>query len=149
MDIDALSGENTTTTQMTKMIFDVYVKACKDRPAAIFQGFDQLKERGVYGETDAMSYWRGIGSDVGNPLASLIPIASMLLALPAGESHNEFVFSSSGRVFTRDRNSMSAMRLEQVTVLVMFIRNFGWSQKQLMQWLDKASLDVKGDPERE
>jgi hypothetical protein len=35
------------------------------------------------------------------------------------------------------------MRLEQVTVLVMFIRNFGWSQRNLMEWLNKALAEVK------
>ncbi len=146
-DIDALSGEGAMATLMTNMILDVYIKACKDRPKAVFQGFDALKEKGVYGQTDAISYWRSIGQEVGNPFASLIPIASMLLALPAGESHDEFVFSSSGRVFSRDRNSMSPMRLEQVTVLVMFIRNFGWSQKQMMTWLSKALAEVQEAPQ--
>jgi hypothetical protein len=89
------------------------------------------------------SYWRDIGKEIGNPLASLIPVASMLLALPAGEAHNEFVFSCSGRVLTRDRNSMSPMRLEQLTVLVMFIRNFGWSQRKLMQWFREALATVQ------
>ncbi len=97
----------------------------------------------MYGQTDALSYWKGIRKDVGNPISSLIPVASMLLALPAGESHNEFVFSASGQIFTKDRNSMSPMRLEQVTVLDMFIRNFGWSQRKLLDWLHKALAEVK------
>jgi hypothetical protein len=107
----------------------------------VFKGFKELKETGVYGPTDAMSYWKGIGKDVGNPMATLLPIASMLLALPSGESHNDFVFSSRGRVFSRDRNAMSPMRLEQVTVLV--IRNFGWSQSQLIVWLNRALAQVQ------
>jgi hypothetical protein len=111
--------------------------------ASAFQGFDALKQSGVYGQTDAMSFWRGTRQDVGNPMASLIPVAAMLLALPAGEAHNKFVFSASGRVFSRDRNSMSPMRLEQVTVLVMFIRNFGWSQRQLMDWVKKALAQLQ------
>ncbi len=148
-DIEALSGEKSVTTTMVNLIFDMYLKMCKDRPAAAFMGFDALKESGFYGQTDAMSYWRGIGKDVGNPFASLIPIASMLLALPAGESHNEFVFSTSGRIFTRDRNAMSAMRLEQVTVLVMFIRNCGWSQEDLMKWFQKAKSEVLRNSGRE
>jgi hypothetical protein len=128
---------------MTNIILDTYLAECKSRQASEFKGFTKLKEDGIYGLTDAMSYWKGIGLDIGNPMASLLPIASMLLALPAGESHNEFVFSSSGRVYTRDRNAMSPMRLEQVTVLVMFIRNFGWSQSQLMKWLEKALAQVR------
>jgi hypothetical protein len=142
-DIEALSGEGLSATKMTFMILDAYLNECKERPAAVFKGFEELKKSGTYGSTDALSFWRTIGKDVGNPMASLIPVASMLLALPAGESHNEFVFSSSGRVYTRDRNSLSPMRLEQVTVIVMFIRNFGWSQRQLMEWVKKAMAEVE------
>ena len=72
----------------------------------------------------------------------------MLLALPAGESQNEFVFSCSGRILTRDRNSLSPMRLEQLTIIVMFIRNFGWSQSELMDWLKRAMAEVKGQQKR-
>ena len=67
----------------------------------------------------------------------------MLLALPAGEAHNEFVFSCSGRILSRDLAAMSAVRLEQVTVLVMFIRNFGWSQHQLMEWVKRGMAEVQ------
>ena len=142
-DIDSLSGQGSVASGMTNIMFDGYLKECKKRPASVFPGFDALKANGVYGQTDAMSFWKGIGKEVGNPFASLIPVAAMLLALPAGESHDEFVFSCSGRIYSRDRNSMSPLRLEQVTVLVMFIRNFGWSQQQLMAWLTKAKAEVQ------
>lgn len=142
-DIAALSGEGTVATDLTCLIFDKYLQACKDRPAVAFLGIEKLKENGLFGSTDAMSYWRDVGRTVGDPFSSLIPIASMLLALPAGEAHDEFVFSCSGRILSRDRNSMSAVRLEQVTVLVMFIRNFGWSQHKLMEWLKKATAEVQ------
>ena len=142
-DIDSLSGQGSVASGMTNIMFDGYLKECKKRPESVFPGFDALKANGVYGQTDAMSFWKGIGKEVGNPFASLIPVAAMLLALPAGESHDEFVFSCSGRIYSRDRNSMSPLRLEQVTVLVMFIRNFGWSQQQLMAWLTKAKAEVQ------
>jgi hypothetical protein len=141
-DIAVLQGENEAARALTESIFKFYLDQCKKRPVAVFPSFEALKENGVYGETDAISYWKGIGQDVGNPLAALLPIASMLLALPAGKSQNEFVFLSSGRVLMRDCNSMSPMRLEQVTVLVMFICNFGWSQQKLIGWLKKALAKV-------
>jgi hypothetical protein len=64
----------------------------------------------------------------------------MVIALPAGESHDEFVFSTTGRIFSKDRNAMSAARLEQITVIVMFIQNFGWSHSKLDAWVQKALL---------
>ena len=67
----------------------------------------------------------------------------MLLALPAGESHDEFVFSASGRVFTKDRNRLSGATLEQVTVIVMYIRNFGWSQSKMVKWINAAVQESK------
>ncbi len=143
-DIDALSGEGTMVTNLTRVIFKTYLESCKERPEAQFLGFDEIKKNGLYGATDSMSYWRSIGREVGHPFSSLIPVASMLLALPAGEAHDEFVFSCSGRILSRDRNAMSAMRLEQVTILVMFIRNFGWSQHQLMEWLKKGLVELQG-----
>ena len=113
-----------------------------------FLGFDALKLNGAYGQTDALSYWRNIGRDMGNPFSALIPIASMLLVLPAGESHNEFVLSCSGRILTRDRSSMSPMRLEQLTIIVTFIRNFDWSQSKLMDWLKRAMVEVQSQQQR-
>ncbi len=145
-DIDALAGEDNDKAEITKMVFGRYLKNCKDRAPVPFLGFDALKLNGAYGQTDALSYWRNIGQDMGNPFSALISVASMLLALPAGESHNEFVFSCSGRILTRDRSSMSPMRLEQLTIIVMFIRNFGWSQSKLMDWLKRAMAEVERQP---
>ena len=65
-------------------------------------------------------------------------MASMVLAVPAGESVDEFTFSSTQRTFTVDRNSLSPSQLEQITVVRMFIRNFGWSPTDLAVWLAKA-----------
>ena len=149
LDIDALAGEGADDkAEITKLVFRRYLKNCKDRAPVPFLSFDALKQTGMYGQTDALSYWRGIGQDTGNPFCALIPIATMLLALPAGESQNEFVFSCSGRILTRDRNSLSPMRLEQLTIIVMFIRNFGWSQSELMDWLKRAMAEVEGQQKR-
>jgi hypothetical protein len=147
-DIDALAGEDNDKAEITKIVFRRYLKKCKDRAPVPFLGFDALKLNGVYGQTDALTYWRNIGKEMGSTFGALIPIASMLLALPAGESHNEFVFSCSGRILTRDRSSMSPMRLEQLTIIVMFIRNFGWSQTELMDWLKRAMVEVQSQQQR-
>ena len=62
----------------------------------------------------------------------------MVLALPAGESVDEFTFSSTQRTLTAARNSLSPTHLEQITVVRMFIRNFGWSPQDLGVWLERA-----------
>src|SRR3990167_9836957 len=54
-------------------------------------------------------------------------VLQMMLSLPAGESHDEFVFSDTGCTFTKGCASLSHERLEQVTMITMFIRNFGWN----------------------
>ena len=59
----------------------------------------------------------------------------MMLSLPAGESHDEFVFSDTGRTFVKGRDRMSPDRLEQLTMITMFIRNFGWSPHKLSEWV--------------
>lgn len=76
-------------------------------------------------------------------LKMLVPVAAMLLALPAGESHDEFVFSAAGRIFSDDRNAMSPTRLEQVTIIVMFLRNEGWSHEKLNKWVQAALEENK------
>ena len=85
-----------------------------------------------------MMYWKRIVQSVGHPLACLINVAAMMLALPAGESHDDFVFSASGRIYSKDRNSLSGATLEQMTVIVMYIKNFGWSQTKMEQWIKEA-----------
>lgn len=84
-------------------------------------------------------------------LKLLIPTAAMLLALPAGESRDEFAFSETGRVYSKDRNRLSPVHLEQITVITMFIKNFGWSQEEMIEWLNgmlpRARLKAAADKE--
>jgi len=63
----------------------------------------------------------------GKHLLPLVPVASMLLALPAGESIDEFTLSSSGRTLTRVFVTpyLLCVTVERLTVNRMFIRSFG------------------------
>jgi hypothetical protein len=81
--------------------------------------------------------------DESDALKLLVPVAAMLVALPAGESRDEFAFSETGRVFTKDRNALSPWNLEMVTVITMFIKNFGWSQEHVNSWLSNVIRDAK------
>lgn len=98
---------------------------------------------GEYGGVSALPFWKGIIGlqSTSEPLAYLtilVPVAAMLLALPAGESHDEYVFSAAGRIYSDDRNAMSPARLEQLTVIVMYLRSGGWSQEKLNKWVQTA-----------
>ncbi len=73
-DVAALSGEGTAVTKLSCIIFDTYLEECKLRDAAVFLGFAMLKKSGLYDTTDAMSYWRTIANETGNPFHSLLPV---------------------------------------------------------------------------
>jgi len=66
----------------------------------------------------------------------LLKVASMLLAQPAGESIDESVFSSVGATMRKDRSALSPMKIEQITTIRMFIRNFKWNPNHLHQWFE-------------
>jgi hypothetical protein len=102
----------------------------------------QLKVSGSFAGVDPLMFWKEIAGDRTNANkfggSFLLPVASMVLALPAGESVEEFTFSSTQRTLTALRNSLSPTHLEQITVVRMFIRNFGWSPQDLAVWLGRA-----------
>ncbi len=70
--------------------------------------------------------------------APLLDVAAMMLCHPAGESFDEFSFSSAGGTLTKLRNSMGPLRVEQCTVIRMYIRQFGWSLKQVQDYITMA-----------
>jgi len=109
---------------------DKYAGKVEDK-ATIFSSISiqRLKESGEFGGYSHMAFWKSVvnGTHVDSGILSLLlPIASMELAVPAGESVDEFCFSSSGNTFTKFRSCMSAHVLEQISVVRMFIRNQGW-----------------------
>lgn len=53
------------------------------------QGFDAPKENGVYGQTDAMSYWRGIGKEVDQLLCRRESPTTSSSSLPADAFFHE------------------------------------------------------------
>ena len=52
-----------------------------------------------------------------NRLNPLLPLAAMLVSLPAGEAVDEFSFSSTQHTLSKDRNSTSGVTLEMITVV--------------------------------
>jgi hypothetical protein len=106
----------------------------------------QLKVSGSFAGVDPLMFWKEIAGDRTNANkfggSFLLPVASMVLALPAGESVDEFTFSSTQRTLTASRNSLSPTHLEQITVVRMFIRNFGWSPQDPAVWLGERERNM-------
>ena len=103
----------------------------------------ELKLSGSFAGCDPLVFWKEVAVGQTNAKkfggsAYLLPVASMVLALPAGESVDEFTFSSTQRTLTAARSTLSPTHLEQITVVRMFIRNFGWSPQDVALWLGKA-----------
>ena len=66
----------------------------------------------------------------------------MLLAQPAGESVDEFAFSSSGMTLTKERTCLAQMTVEMLTVIRMYIRNFSWTPGAIDAWVRSHSAEA-------
>ena len=143
-DISALSGEGTLQTEFACVAFDRFLEQAKKHNTPKV-GLKELFTMGQIGGVSAIEYWRSVIASAEDPngLKLLIPVAAMLLAAPSGESRDEFVFSVAGRVLSKERSNMSPLHLEMVTVIVMFIRNFGWSQKDAEKWVGNLLVEAK------
>jgi hypothetical protein len=62
----------------------------------VFGGFPAVTETGEICGIAALDFWRKVDSD-----ANTIHLASMVLVLPAGKLHDEFVFSTTGQIFSK------------------------------------------------
>jgi hypothetical protein len=92
-----------------------------------------------------MLFWRSVAK--GNhpkarSLSFMLPVAAMLLAHPAGESIDEFAFSTSGRILSKERNRLAPQTVEKLTVIRMFINNFGMSYEDLDTWVLQTMADM-------
>jgi hypothetical protein len=126
-------------TKMACRAFDGYLELCHQLANSPDCGaFDEnaFFSKGIYRGVQPLSWWRETTKEPATQwTAQLSSVAAMMLSLPAGESHDEFVFSDTGRTFVKGRDRMSPDRLEQLTMITMFIRNFGWSPHKLSEWV--------------
>jgi hypothetical protein len=67
----------------------------------------------------------------------------MLLAHPAGESVDEHVFSGSQRTLTKDRNRFEYGTIEEITIIRVFIKNFGFSVTKLDEWVKETKTRIR------
>lgn len=105
-----------------------------------------LWESGTFGGESALEFWRSVAErehPFEGSLGRLLPVASMLLAIPAGESVDEFSFSSSQRTLTKERNSLKGVTVEMITVVRMFIRTSGIHPDKLVEWIQQAKEEAK------
>jgi hypothetical protein len=86
-----------------------------------------------------MDFWQAIATrNLHNGKCShLINVAAMLLAQLAGESIDESAFSGVGATMRKDRLNLSTARIEQITIIRSFIRNFKWSPEKLQKWISE------------
>jgi hypothetical protein len=71
----------------------------------------------------------------------------MLGSMPAGESIEEVTFSSTDATMQKNRASLGVSRIEQITVIRMFIRRQKWHPAEFANFLNemKAKKDQKHD----
>jgi hypothetical protein len=104
----------------------------------------EMKKDGTFGGFNHIDFWKTVTRDTNfheGAFAPLKSLAGMLLATPAGESVDEFCFSSSQRTLSKDRNALSGPKVEQITVIRMFIRNLGLTPLEFERWLKQMSAD--------
>ncbi len=141
-DMEAISTKNLDYSSLSLSKYRKWIKSLCVLPMPDVV-LALLKDGGFYAGYRPLEFWQAIANNremIANEFGGsfLLPVVSMVLALPAGESVDEFTFSSSQRTVTKDRNRLSPTHIEQITVIRMFIRNFGWSPTQLGVWLEEA-----------
>jgi hypothetical protein len=102
---------------------------------------NDLKSSGTYFGVSHMLFWQSVvlkKHPKHDKLSHLVPVASMLLAQPSGESVDEFAFSSACRTLTCDRNSLVPTTVEQITIIRMFVKEFNWSHLELDKYVQEA-----------
>lgn len=146
-DMEAISAKNQDYAALSLRKYRDWIESRCILPMPVID-LAVLKDGGYYAGQRPLEFWQAVASsrEMGqNEFGGsfLLPVASMVLALPAGESVDEFTFSSSQRTLTKDRNSLSAAHIEQITVIRMFIRNLGWSPSQLGDWIETAHKEFE------
>ena len=106
--------------------------------------WDELSKMGTFRGYSHLGFWKDVRDgnvDSSHRLSPLLPVASMLLAVPAGEAIDEFSFSSSQRTLTKERNALLGESVEMVTVIRMFIRRNGIHPQDMMDWIQRAKAE--------
>ena len=121
---------------------DEFIKVRSEMPARM--PWSDLKKDGTFNGFNHLGFWKNVAQDRefhDGDFIHLRHLSAMLLAAPAGESIDEFCFSSSQRTLSTDRNSLSSPKVEQITIIRMFIRNFGFTPRELHKWFNSKKME--------
>ena len=103
----------------------------------------EIAKDGTYWGQNHMSFWKSVALGVNEDatyLAAMVPGVSMMLAAPASEAVDETVFSSTGGTFTKARSALGPHTLEQMTVIRMYVRRYGYTPYDLTHFITSARL---------
>jgi hypothetical protein len=100
--------------------------------------WQSLFEKGEINGYSHMDFWKQVVTvnKFGGKCSHLIQVAAMLLAHPAGESIDESAFSGVGSTMRKDRSRLSPHRIEQISIIRSYIRNFKWNPQKLQEWME-------------
>jgi hypothetical protein len=87
----------------------------------------EMKKDGTFGGFNHIDFWKTVTKDEFSwwGLRTVEKFGWHASGCSCGESIDEFCFSSSQRTLSKDRNALSGPKVEQITVIRMFIRNLG------------------------
>jgi hypothetical protein len=123
--------------------FGMYEKAI-----TVLQDASQVDLRGIIASDGSflgqnhLGYWKSIVENKiagAHFLASLVPVAALLLAQPAAEAIDESSFSAAGQILTKHRVSLSPVTV-QATIVKVFIRRRGFSPQAFDAWYKQKKV---------
>ena len=142
-----LEAQNLTDDATVKTLLPVVLRSYLTLVEAIGQDtsqslqFDDLVSTGKVCDVQHMDFW---GSVVRKEhenhlfLQMAVPLAAMMLALPAAEAIDETVFSRTGRTLTKSRTALTDPNVERITVIRMYVESHSLSVEKLNSWVKQA-----------
>jgi hypothetical protein len=109
-----------------------------------------LHADGTFRGMTFLGFWRTVAKDntfCSGFLTPLLRVAAMMGSIPAGESIDEVTFSSTGGTMQKNRASLGVSRIEQITVIRMFIRRQKWDPMGFARFL--IEMKEKRDQQRD
>lgn len=147
-DMDEDEDWDADSARFFSMALSVYRNKIVGKSVDLDPNFDwsQLRQDGTFDGFSHLGFWASVAqrtAQESNRINPLLPVASMLLSVPAGEAIDEFTFSSTKRTLSQERNSLLGVTVEMITVVRMFIRTGGIHPDKLFEWIERAKEEGK------